>query len=234
MASSEPLKRPRYEWYQTDGYVTITFMVKGIQKETLEVRCNADNVSTCAMWLKTGRCLVLPFAGWISRNWLAEWHLSDRDSLAAQSQRKLWKQSHEYQGQWKLFTVRPLSLTFLHLRVRLQVEVKLQKIDGTRWECLERKDHDTSKYKIFHCWRFPSNGEWSVLGNWIYCPKFSEIFRVSSMELTIILIFHRKQDCLLLVQWFIGLCQSVFKSGVARFSSREGPARSVGAIHRQF
>ena len=42
---SKDAKTPRYEWYQTDATVTVTFMVKGIEKESLQINCDGEVVS---------------------------------------------------------------------------------------------------------------------------------------------------------------------------------------------
>ncbi|OQV20105.1 putative Protein SGT1-like protein [Hypsibius exemplaris] len=39
------VKTPRHDWYQTDSAVTITFLVKTISKESLQLRCDGRTVS---------------------------------------------------------------------------------------------------------------------------------------------------------------------------------------------
>ncbi|GAU97916.1 hypothetical protein RvY_09136 [Ramazzottius varieornatus] len=54
-ASSGEVRAPRYEWYQTDAAVVVTFMVKGIAKESLQVNCDGESVSFRG--LDSQRCL---------------------------------------------------------------------------------------------------------------------------------------------------------------------------------
>ena len=45
-------KTPKHDWYQTESTVTIAFLAKDIDKDTLEIRCDGHTVVLVILFLQ--------------------------------------------------------------------------------------------------------------------------------------------------------------------------------------